>query len=692
MRANIESVLNFIGSRDKFVIPVYQRNYAWEKEHCKRLFDDIELIYSNRLKQYFLGSTVVVKGDIGKEFIVIDGQQRITSLSLIMFAMYNLLKLKDIKSENPNLANIIFKEYLVDEYEDKKSWVRLKQVNQDAEAYSNLYLLSDPLHPHAYNKNSALKDTRVFQNYKYFETRVRAFYKKHGNIDLLWDAFNKLEIIKIELELSNQDKPQLVFETINATGKSLDDADLIRNYILMDKEPDIQEEWYQSYWKEIEFNTHRDNEPHTLNAIWHYLMYKENSYFPYKNTYTVFKKFIFDISIGKNTLDVIENALLELVRFTKYYKWFNDVCQNETFETYFEVFRTLKQKTPYAYFMSLMDAYDEKQQLDENTVCKVLEFISNYYIRRTIIGRPTNPYNTMYPTLANRIDGYMSHGNDYLESLYYVFSNFIPRDHYPTDQDIELELPRKDFYNAKGIRSFVLQKMCNFDQKESIVIDDGITVEHIMPQSLTEKWKTELGDNWQEVHEKYLHTIGNLTLTGYNSEHSRKLFLQKKELMQEHSNIPLNKYFKKVTSWDETQILNNAKRMIALFNRVFTDIPNRAQYKKDYSTDYIPVEDIGDATGTKIHSYKILGEIKTPKASSWKILLQSVCKDLQALDETVNCRYFVEDADALREPYEISNGLYVETNSKQGAEAFKKTLINILYDFDCVGELALKLE
>ena len=268
-----------------------------------------------------------------------------------------------------------------------------------------------------------------------------------------------------------------------------------------------------------------------------------------------------------------------MLRFSKYYKWFAFKCEENTkLEKYFYEFRLLEQTTTYPYFMDLMDLYENKK-LTLNTVCQVLEFILQYYVRRSTIGLSTNAYRRFYPTLKTRIK--TQDDLEYLNALYGVFASIQYRQRYPNNQEIKNELLHSPFYHLPSrLKKMVLEKLCNYKSKEKIVIDGNITIEHIMPQELTEKWKRELGGNWQDVYYTYVHTIGNLTLTGYNTEHRNKPFSDKKKLMKEYSNIPLNKYFEDIESWGETEIYNRCIHMIDLFNKVFPDISNRSEYRR----------------------------------------------------------------------------------------------------------------
>ena len=279
MRASEISLLEFMGNKNHFIIPKYQRNYTWDKVQCERLFDDIVNIHTQQLKTYFLGASVIVS-EWTNEPILIDGQQRMTSISLLLLAICNLLKSGKITSENDWLHDIIWEDYLINKRSKEKSqWIRLKQVNQDSTAYENLFI---PEEDAKYDTSPKLRETPIYINYKLFEEKIITFCKEY-TIDDLWHAFAKLLIVHIELKIEYGDKPQVVFETINSTGKKLEDADLIRNYILMERDKETQDHWFEKYWQPIEKNTlltkKGKQESYTTQAIVNYLMYEQEDAF-----------------------------------------------------------------------------------------------------------------------------------------------------------------------------------------------------------------------------------------------------------------------------------------------------------------------------------------------------------------------------------------------------------------------------
>lgn len=575
MEAQHRRFLEFIGSKNSWIIPVYQRSYAWDKKDCERLFDDIANIHYNQLNTYFMGATVVVSENNANELLLIDGQQRITSISLLLLAIRNILiKRKDL-STNEHLAEQIWESYLVNKWASGKStFLRLKQVNQDSTAYQNLLYPKDSA---GYDPDPNLNKKPIYKNYKVFEKKLNEFCK-NNTIDDLWECFQKIQIVEILLKTEQGDKPQSVFETINHTGKKLEPADLIRNYILMQESKEIQEKWFNEFWQKIEENTIIKDKPQTTKAIWNYLVccYTMENINEDK-TYSIFVQYMNDFK----EISEKEEQLAKLKRFTGYYKWFEYTCPNRKFEKYFKFFREVNQSTQNPYFMSLMEKY-HNQELSEQTVCDALQFIQNYYIRRHMINAPTNQYTKTYPALIKYLQN--TSETEYMEKMYEYFTNLVEYQKYVTDSEITTAFKELPLYDIKKkILKKVFEIMCNKKSREPIEMEQS-TIEHIMPQTLNEQWKNEIGNDWKIIHEKYLHTIGNLTLTGYNSNLGNKPFSEKKEILQENSNISWNRNICAYDQWNERSIIANTENMTNLFISIFPDISNREKYKKDISS------------------------------------------------------------------------------------------------------------
>ena len=421
--------------------------------------------------------------------------------------------------KDERLQQKILNEYLVDQYaSDDKKRIKLKQVNQDSEAYELLFD-ENPEKNIDTNHN-------IYKNYAYLKGRIKGFCKENG-VQTLYEVLQKMKIVRILLKpRTDGDKPQLVFETINGTGKQLEAADLIRNFILMDKEPQEQIEIFEKYWKPIEQNTRFDNQEETTDFIWYFLMLKEGKNLKQlKQTedYSDFKNYINDEIEAKKDM---KNTLEEIKVFSGYYKqlaWEG----GGIYERYYKQLRDLKQTTCYSYLMSLMDYYKNQNDFKKEDMEAILGFIITYYLRRLLNKDNTNEYNDFFPTVCKKIKSEMDKGKvAYKEAFYYVFANHAPE--IPTNEVLKNTLSASGykFYKLK-IAKYLFSELVNKDQKEKIEMDK-ITIEHIMPQTLTDKWRRMLGEDWEEVHTNYLHSLGNLTVTGYNSELGNKAFQEKK--------------------------------------------------------------------------------------------------------------------------------------------------------------------
>lgn len=246
MNGNAQKLIKYLdGASKRFIIPVYQRNYDWKMEHCKQLYDDLVKIIRQNRKSHFFGSIVSVQSESGtmEEFLIIDGQQRLTTISLLLLAIYHLLSSGKMVSRDHQLTDKILKKYLIDEYEPEEKRIKLKPIKNDQKAFGILFDQDEEYIP----------DSNLTINYRYFYDRIQ-----HGELDIdeLFDAICKLEIINISL--NHEDNPQLIFESLNSTGLNLSEGDKIRNYILMGLPNDQQTKFYEKYWNRIESYTDYD--------------------------------------------------------------------------------------------------------------------------------------------------------------------------------------------------------------------------------------------------------------------------------------------------------------------------------------------------------------------------------------------------------------------------------------------------
>ena len=522
------------GSKKRFIIPVYQRNYDWKIENCKQLYDDLIQVIKNNSKTHFFGSIVSVYEPSGRntEFLIIDGQQRLTTMSLLFLALYNLLEEKIIISEDESLKDQIYEDFLVDKYQPQEKRMKLKPIKNDQKAFSKLFN----------SKDDYIKDSNLTINYSYFYERIQ---KQEITIDELFDAICRLEIINITL--NNEDNPQLIFESLNSTGLDLSEGDKIRNYILMGLPKQKQDEYYEKYWNCIEKCTKYD----VSSFIRDYLSVKQLVIPSQKKVYINFKKYVEDSSL--KIIEILEDLL-------SYAKRYNILLCGKTsskeLNSCINRLNRLETTVTRPFFLEVLRLYDENQ-INLNEVAEAFSITESYLFRRTICDLPTNALNKIFLLLNREIMRYDGTDSNYIEKLKFALLSKKDRARFPNDDDFSLMFTEKPIYqmNSKN-KIYILERLENFGTLEDKDIyrhyDEGeYSIEHIMPQHLTPAWIKELGDSYEEIHDTWLHRIANLTLTAYNSKYSNSTFVEKKTMKNgfEDSGIRLNTYVSKKDKW-----------------------------------------------------------------------------------------------------------------------------------------------
>ena len=502
MKAEEKELLRFLEGTDKnFIIPIYQRNYDWKRENCKQLFDDLENLIKKNLNTHFFGS-IVCKPEDMERIIIIDGQQRITTISLLLLAIYNNIKNKNINVEG-SLDDKILNEYLINKYSPKEKKIKLKPIKKDQEAFELLFE----------NKvDEFVVESNLTQNYEYLYKRLE---ESKYSVEEIYSAIRKLMVVVIQLHES--DNPQLIFESMNSTGLDLTEADKIRNYILMDKQYNEQEKFYTEYWNKIENNVGYD----TTDFIRDYLTIKMQKVPTYSKIYKIFK----EDYVLKNELD-IETILKEMLIYSKFYLAVRkSISNNNKIDTYLSNINYLRYTLLYPYLMQLLKHYEENE-LSEEELEECLKTIETYILRRIICGKPTNALSKGFCNLDKEVISILEKRNYdihmYAEVMKYVLINKKGHLMFPNDEEFKKSFKEFRLYETQMFtKNYVLEKLENYKNKEKVVSlnkieSNDFSIEHIMPQTLSPAWKKSLGDNYSEIHEKYIHTIGNLTLTGYN--------------------------------------------------------------------------------------------------------------------------------------------------------------------------------
>ena len=496
---------DFIGTNKVlFRIPVYQRNYDWSESNCNRLLDDIYGIVQSGDK-HFLGTIVFMAAKSGgfalQEYIIIDGQQRLTTLMLILKALSVVAE-----SVGGDCYHEIEEQYLHNKYCDEEFKVKLKPIKSDNNQF--LLLLEDKI-------DEMDEDTHICHNFMLCKERFERWAEKGINPSQVLDALTKLEIVEIVLT-KGEDDPQVIFESINSTGLELSNADLIRNYLLMNA--DDQEKLYENYWLYIEKKLRNKMDYSNLDAFFmQYIVYKTSKPVNSRQLYNSFVKLFKDSGYSQ------ESILKELRYYAEIFGAFvygSDKYSDRINKLLYRL-RVLNQTTCYPFLLHVFDDYHQGV-ITEETIEKILQFILAYLLRRMVCGVPSNTLRGLFTYLYNRIFKVASNKQKYYETLNKFLFTVSSKDVIPSAAEFERALQKANIYGNNALCRFLLLDIENGDGKE-ILQAENLTIEHIMPQTLSADWSHIR----PEEHEEYLHTLGNLSVTGYNSELSNKSFAEK---------------------------------------------------------------------------------------------------------------------------------------------------------------------
>ena len=385
------------GSNKRFVIPVYQRNYDWKTENCKQLYDDLVTVVRSQRKSHFFGSIVSVYNPDGAndEFLVIDGQQRLTTVSVLMLAMYNLLEQKKIVPAKVTLSERIYEEYLVDKWQDEDTRIKLKPVKNDQKAFGKLFE----------DESEHINESNLTVNYNYFYERIQ---KQEISVDELFDAICRLEIISITL--NNDDNPQLIFESLNSTGVALSEGDKIRNFILMGLPTKDQNDYYEKYWNRIEICTDYD----VSSFIRDYLSVKQQAIPSQSKVYFTFKAYV------EESKFTTEDLLKDLLAYAKLYEiLIKGKTADKQLNSCINRLNRLETTITRPFFLEVLRLQSESK-LTIAEVSDIFRTAENYLFRRTICDLPTNALNKIFLMLHREITRYDGTENDYVAKFKYA--------------------------------------------------------------------------------------------------------------------------------------------------------------------------------------------------------------------------------------------------------------------------------
>ncbi|WP_066389501.1 DUF262 and DUF1524 domain-containing protein [Helicobacter himalayensis] len=554
MKAEAVNFLKFLSNPStQFIIPVYQRTYSWDEEDCEKLWQDIKKIGANNEGGgYFIGSVVYIHDNIyhqssTQQLLVIDGQQRLTTLTLLLQALREVTNDEIEGFSQDEIRDY----YLTNQYGKNEKKYKLILTKQDKDTLIAL-IDKDKAKPKEISR-------KIQENFEFFKKNLE---KNKDKLESICKGINKLLIIDVALE-RGKDDPQLIFESMNSTGRKLSQSDLIRNYVLMDLSSEKQNVFYEKYWRAMElefgenFNKLTQNKPDKQSFdyfVRHYLTIKLEGNIPnLDRIYDNFKEYTQKQNIST------EDLLLDLQKYAHFYCTMAfDKEEDKELKSRFKVLKILECEVAYPFLLELYGDYDGGT-LSRTDFLEILKLIESYVLRRSVCGISTNAMNKFFASFAKNINK-----ERYLESVKEYFAIQGSNAIFPNDTKFYEALISKENFYKFNKKNYFFDKLENLDRKEKVSIN-AYSFEHIMPQSIdnSREWQKELGQDWQEIHEKYLHTLGNLTLTGYNSEYSNAPFKKKQNMKGgfKQSPLRLNQGLKNIESWNEESIKQRTEEL-----------------------------------------------------------------------------------------------------------------------------------
>ncbi len=547
MKATEARLLDFLKRSQQFVIPIYQRTYSWTLEQCRQLWEDVMRAgQRDDIPAHFIGSVVYIEQGLYQvsgisPLLVIDGQQRLTTAMLLLEALSRHLGETEVIDgfSAMKLRNY----YLLNPYESGERGYKLLLTQTDKESLLAL-IRQKPL-----PENCSL---RVRENFEYFYDQIS---KLHGDFMALCQGLSKLLIVDVALN-RGQDNPQLIFESMNSTGKALSQADLVRNYVLMGLEPEHQTQLYDDYWRPMELAFGQKGYSDYFDSFMrNYLTVKTGEIPRIDDVYDAFKRYARKPAVMEAGME----ALVADIR--TYADYFCALTLNkESDKTLAMAFQDLRELKVDAAWPFLLVLYHDYKQgvLSSTDFLSATRLIESYIFRRAVCAIPTNSFTKTFATFYKVLDK-----TRYLESIQAHLLNLPSYRRFPDNREFQHELKLRDLYNFRS-RSYWLRRMENHDRKERVCVDE-YTIEHIMPQNknLPMNWRKELGSDWQRIHSRLLHTLGNLTLTGYNSRYSDRSFAKKRDIEGgfKQSPLRLNAGLGQCEKWDRAAMQKRAQRL-----------------------------------------------------------------------------------------------------------------------------------
>lgn len=686
MKGSESSLLDFMeGNKNRYVIPVYQRKYSWKSENCKQLYSDLKKVIKEKRNSHFFGSIVSsVEGNGGKtEYHIIDGQQRLTTVSLLLLAISNLVLQGKKSSTTEKLNEQINQLYLVSRWtKEGDDGIKLRLVKSDREAYAKLFGAEAD-----YDRTSNLTI-----NYLDFCNMIM---QDDISVDELYDAISKLEIISITLE--HGDNAQLIFESLNSTGLALSEGDKIRNYILMGLNPSKQTQYYEKYWEKIEKCTDND----VSNFTRDYLSIKQQKTPSMSTIYPAFKLYA-----EKSKLPV-ETLLDDMLRYARFF-WKLQNHKSELGEKRLDAclyrMAQLEIVVTRPFLMEIL-RLNQDNKLTVDDVLQIFLITENYLFRRNICEVPTNSLNKVFLLLNKEILRYDNTANDYVSKLIYTLRSKKESGRFPDDNEFADALASKQVYLMRGkYKAYLFERFENYGTIETKDVythlaNNDYTIEHIMPQHLTTAWVESLGANAEEIHATWLHRLANLTLTGYNPSLSNKTFLEKRDAENGYKNsgLKMNQKIAQKDAWGLAELEERNDDMVSQALKIWScPVTKFKPIERTLDSCTLDDDDVS-LTGRDIVRYSFMN-VEQP-VSSWTDMFEHVIKYLHQNDKSVladlayngrgpsdGLKFVSNVEEGVRSALKIDEDIYVEKNTSTEA---KMSILRYLFSLYGVDQIDL---
>lgn len=623
MKASETKLLNFLKNAPQFVIPIYQRTYCWTEKECLQLWDDIVRTGADdSIAVHFIGSVVYIdKADANiamwEPLLVIDGQQRLTTVTLLLAA---LSKVKDQTSLVEGFSPEMIREYyLCNRLENGER--KFKLILSQTDKTSLIAIVDNQDQP----REASL---RITKNFDFFESLIAG---QKGDLSVVCKGLAKLLMVDVKLK-RGEDNPQLIFESMNSLGRELSEADLIRNYILMGLEPELQTRLYEQFWRPMEvafgqeaYGTHFDA------FMRHYLTVKTGEIPNVNAVYDAFKEHARVSRMNaSDDQSHVENLTRDIRDYAQYFcSMVLGAEPDDELKLAFHDLRELKVDVAYPFLLELYHDY-KTERLSKTDFLASVRLVEAYVFRRAICAIPTN---SMNKTFANFIKAVKK--DNYLESIQAHFLGMPSYRRFPTDEEFHRDLQTRDLYNFRSC-SYWLRRMENYGRLERVIVNE-FTIEHILPQNknLSSEWVEDLGVDWQRIQQTWLHTLGNLTLTAYNSEYSDRPFAYKRDMPNtpekglKQSPLKLNLGLGSLESWNENAIKARANRLAD----IAVDVWNAPVLLQEILNIYNPKIEVKAEYTIDDHPY--LSKGSEMYGDDVRNLFESFRKEVLALDPCV---------------------------------------------------------